>query len=529
MTRNPLLVAVLLLCLPVAACNAITGADGLVIDDGEQPKEGDEAAAAGPTGDPAGGGGSTAAAGGDPTGAGAGDTTGSGTDDGMGDAVGVYIEQVAIYQGVKRVLMEGGSVTPGSTPVIEGRDALLRVFTGIDNGYNLQPVTARLYLNDSPTPIEITQNIQLSTDGALGSTLNFDIPGEEVRPGFSYRIEIKQPTPGTVHAPAMYPAAGFESVGSEATGVLRVVVVPIQYNADGSGRLPDTSTSQMDRYRDLFFAMYPVPEVEITVREAVGWDGAIDPGGGGWESLLTAFADFREQDGAPSDTYYYGIFAPDSSLSAFCGGGCVAGLGYVGGANDSWTRAAIGLGFGGATAAETAVHEVGHNHGRNHAPCGGAGGVDGGYPHDGGEIGVWGYDLVYRDLKAPGSHADVMGYCNPIWVSDYTFNALANRSQAVNGSSLIIPPDMLDRTWERVRIGADGSVSWLAPLTMRTPPIGGTTPVRVERADGTVEDEATAHFYGYDHIGGGVLFVPPGAEVSTLELEVSGNLVKLSK
>ena len=43
--------------------------------------------------------------------------------------------------------------------------------------------------------------------------------------------------------------------------------------------------------------------------------------------------------------------------------GCVAGLGFVGGPSDSWARAAIGLGFTGDNAAETAVHELGHNHG----------------------------------------------------------------------------------------------------------------------------------------------------------------------
>ena len=41
--------------------------------------------------------------------------------------------------------------------------------------------------------------------------------------------------------------------------------------------------------------------------------------------------------------------------------------------------------------ADTAAHELGHSHGRNHAPCGmglDPSSIDPAYPHDGGKIGV---------------------------------------------------------------------------------------------------------------------------------------------
>ncbi len=90
-------------------------------------------------------------------------------------------------------------------------------------------------------------------------------------------------------------------------------------------------------------------------------------------------------------------------MAQFCGGGCVAGLGMIGGSQDAYSRAAIGLGYSGEIATETAVHEIGHTHGRQHSPCGGAQGTDPAYPYQDGSIGVWGYDLLDKNSSLPAS------------------------------------------------------------------------------------------------------------------------------
>jgi hypothetical protein len=71
------------------------------------------------------------------------------------------------------------------------------------------------------------------------------------------------------------------------------------------------------------------------------------------------------------------------------------------------------------------AHELGHNWSRLHSPCGGAGSPDPSYPYAGGKIGVSGYDLT-TSLFKPASIADVMGYCNPSWVSDFTYKGILN-------------------------------------------------------------------------------------------------------
>ena len=101
----------------------------------------------------------------------------------------------------------------------------------------------------------------------------------------------------------------------------------------------------------------------------------------------------RDPDAAPGgerSRYYYGVVSPSYNSG-------VAGVGYIG------AEAAIGwdrLPSGGSVAA----HEWGHNWGRQHAPCGGAGNPDGGYPYAGGETGVVGYDLVEGQLHPASSH-----------------------------------------------------------------------------------------------------------------------------
>ena len=82
------------------------------------------------------------------------------------------------------------------------------------------------------------------------------------------------------------------------------------------------------------------------------------------------------------------------------------------------------------------AHEVGHNHGRDHAPCPqwGIGGVDANYPYPGAATGVYGWDSRSDTLMPPTS-TDLMGYCNRKWVSDYTYEGLLNRVASVNGAA----------------------------------------------------------------------------------------------
>ena len=67
------------------------------------------------------------------------------------------------------------------------------------------------------------------------------------------------------------------------------------------------------------------------------------------------------------------------------------------------------------------AHELGHNLFLRHAPCGSAD-PDPSYPYPDGSIGAWGYDFREGGSLVPPSTPDVMSYCSPGWISDYSFS-----------------------------------------------------------------------------------------------------------
>lgn len=501
--------------LALMGCNLITTADSLSIAEGDEAKS-PASAGSGNNTNTGGAGGTMGNGGAGATGAGPGAGGGGagGPVDTMVAADGVSITDIVIYQSVARPIMANGAAVDDTTPVVANRDALFRVFYST-SGYNGLPVTARLTIGANAPLVAEGVLGNGSSEGNPSSTVNFLVPADLMTMGGNYRVDlVQQPEQASgQNGAARYPQAVAEQVSlqTEASGKLTVTLVPVQYNADGSGRLPDTSTPQLQKYADLFYAMYPVTDVEIKVRNAYPWNSAIQSGGGGWDSMLNAIADLRNADNAPFAEYYYGIFNPTTSFNTYCNGGCVLGLGFVGGPQDEWAHSAIGIGFTGDRAIETAVHELGHNHGRNHAPCGGAAGTDGSYPYSGAGIGRYGFNLITGELFSPSSHVDMMSYCDPAWISDYTYNALFSRVKFTSGSqaSWYVPPAMLNHSWERALIKPDGTTSWMPPIQLERPMVGVPVAMTAETTSGP--EQLTGNFIPYDHIEGGVLFIPPTA------------------
>jgi hypothetical protein len=487
--------------LATAACNMITGADSIEF---EQAKKGGAVISTGSaqndvTTTTTGGGGAPSTT---SSGSGAAPSTGSGVPSDVVPADGVTITQIALYQGVERTLMKNGAAVDSNVPIVAGRNAMLRIF------YSAQastPITARVTLgNGEPLVVNATLS-GTSSQSSLGTTVNVNIPGARISNAAGFRVELLVPkgnASGT-NQKAVYPAEGTAPLKVESSGsVLKVVLVPVQYGADGSNRLPDTSQQQIQRYRDMIYKLYPVPNVTITVKPALSWSKTVSPGGSGWDTLLDAVANHRQQSKAAHDEYYYGIFNAAPTWGQFCGSGCVAGLSMIAGANDPYARAGIGVGFTGEDSAGAAAHEIGHQHGRGHAPCGVSSGVDTGFPHQGAKIGAWGYDLVTQQL-IPTTHTDFMSYCHPEWVSDYNFRNLFNRLKIVNGAQWI---QGAPAQFERLAVDGDGNNSWLEPITLDWQPTGEPSEVTVQTPKGP--EKRVGYFYPYSHIPGGRLLVP---------------------
>ena len=508
----------------LAACNGLTGVNNLSVA-GQQGGNG------GGSGTGTGTGTGTATSTG--TGTGTGTSSSSGATSSLVAAQGVTISQIAIYQGPKLLLMGGTQTGKVDVPVVAGREALVRVFVTTDATYDGTPVTAQLFVGQgSTTPIQVVGAVNgAPTEASLGSTINFDVPAAAIVAGVEYRVELLQPPASSKggNAAASYPASGFAPLGAASDGAqLKLVIVPIQYGADGSNRLPDTSAAQLQGYKDAFTATYPIDALQLSVGAPFPWTEAVSPDGTGWSDLLDGLATYRQQQNAGADVYYFGAFQPGASFAAYCGSGCVAGLGLIGGPTDTYSRAAIGLGFTDPTSFTTAIHEIGHTQGRSHAPCGGAQNVDPSFPYAKGDIGDSGYNIVLKQLLQPGQASDMMGYCTPVWISDYTFNAIFQEMKLVNGAELLYPPSELDRLWERARVDMAGNLEWLPSVPLHVPPAGQATPVTVTTAGGSAT--AAGQYFSYDHIPGGVLLWPAGASAAaSIRVAVGGQSKTLSR
>lgn len=444
-------------------------------------------------------------------------------------AEGVAIDSVAIFQGVKIDLMKGGElVAPSSrnAPVVAGRPALVRAYVRPEGGSSGE-ITGELRVTaGGQTKVyrDTRASVFASTDENLSSTFNFEIPAGELAVGATFSVALTSKTGKDTKSasPARFPRDGAPvSVGVESSGEkLKIVIVPVRYDADGSGRVPDVSAAQLERYRQTMMRLYPAADVEVTARAPMPWSTVISRNGSGFSQILRAVTELRRSDGAPSNVYYYGALAPAASMSSFCGGGCVTGLStVVSRASDAFLRASVGVGFTGDSSANTMAHELGHAHGRNHAPCGGANGIDPSFPYSGGGIGVWGYDILDKKLVSPSKGKDFMGYCPNEWVSDYTYSELFDRVASVNGvaASQMVGGSTEPSTWRIGSVDADGTVSFGGDVTLDAV---GDEALR----DATLYDGADreighqgARFYPFADMPGGLVLVPPSASIASIK------------
>lgn len=331
----------------------------------------------------------------------------------------------------------------GSVPLVAGHPALLRVF-GRANQCNtsVPPVRVTLSTGDvyslSLDPLETS--VATTVDEAyLTRSWNVMIPGDRVQPGLTAVAEIDpdHSVPEANESDNRYPSTGVLTPNVRVMPTIGIRFVPVTL----AGTTGEVSPDRTAEFLALANKIHPVSGYDVDIRAtpytssrpALARDDA-----NSWGGVLSEINVLRAADS--SRRYYHGIVHVTYTSG-------IAGIAYIGGrAGLSWDYLPSG--------AEVVAHELGHNFGRLHTPCGNPGGVDPGYPYADGTTGAFGYDLVAGTLRFPNA-SDIMGYCNNKWISSYTYTgmmfSLEGQQPSLSVASSAVAPSLL--IWGRIDDG----------------------------------------------------------------------------
>ncbi|RAT97702.1 hypothetical protein [Brevibacillus sp. Leaf182] len=309
-----------------------------------------------------------------------------------------------------------------SIGLVAGKNTVLRVYIDTQSDPT-RPVIGRisgllevrLPGSGNWTPISpINGPLVPKTDSSINrrnpdDTLNFLIPGALCVGNVDYRIrvfDVLQP-----NQPGYFSGRFQNTLTFAEVSPLRVRGVGIRY----TGKQPNLAApNEIALSSTLSYVrkVYPC-RVFITGFDIIDFDGDLteksgDGCGDGWNDLLGKLSEMRGDTG----DVYYGLLPIGVPTTQYIGCG----------------RSGVGAGF--IYNGEIAAHEIGHAFGRMHSPCGKPLNIDPNYPvYDAlpsGSIGEIGIDEL-GNVQDPAYTFDFMGYCDPRWVSPYTYKALQQK------------------------------------------------------------------------------------------------------
>lgn len=315
----------------------------------------------------------------------------------------VFVDGALFFQTVQTL--------DGAVPLMADKPAIVRAWVRANrsNGTALR-VRLRLFRGGSvwyeafgTGPAAVPTAYTLDNRGA---SWEFAIPNDRMVPGLTALVEADPlgEVAESTRADNSFPATGPLALNIQNVPVfsVRFLQICLSY-APVCGRY-----AAEDQMLQTTYVVHPVwrrnvvPAIQVTTGRDVTTQA-------GWSALLQDVEAQRVFDGyGGTSVHYVGIVTTPPSIT-------LLGLAYIGGFsglfnNDNATEGPV-----------TLAHELGHNFGRQHSPCGGPAGVDPGYPFPDGSVGAYGVNLFTGQVTTPG-YKDIMTYCPPFMTaSPYTY------------------------------------------------------------------------------------------------------------
>jgi len=213
---------------------------------------------------------------------------------------------------------------------------------------------------------------------------------------------------------------------------LNITVVPVLYHHEPNGKTYGPASPTF--IQSAFLRMYPVNYVNVNVHSTYYYSADLD-NSSDWEILLNRITNLKISEEAPDSRVYYGLIPLlDGNGNSWWDGG-YAGLGWLSSPPNQIWRESIGLADAYLkqynyylNGNDIVTHEVGHNQ--------------------------YGFDPIAFQVIPPTSYYDIMGYCEPNWISDYTYLGLLQNQVAYGAPE--IEPKLTDSLYIRATIERDG-------------------------------------------------------------------------
>ena len=306
-----------------------------------------------------------------------------------------------------------------------------------------------------------------SPSGTLGATptlespsVQFLVPASVLKGGLRWQV-VRDPkglAADDTTSNDVFPRSGTAALSVVSVPALNVRFVPVTLAANGNAT-GSVNAGNLPQYLRTLKSVHPLGVVNAHVGPGIVTNVSFGtaPSGGAaafWQQVLGELDLARIADPVEPDANWYGVVVPPTGFNNTIFGG----FSYIptNPANSgAGTRTSVAVQvnwfFNQTQGRDLVAHEIGHTFGRSHAPCGSAGApLDPSYPISSGTLEQAGHDvfswatgITASATTIPATTGDVMGYCNPVWASAYTYRGV----MAFRGTTILASraPDPVTR------------------------------------------------------------------------------------